>query len=63
MFLMIPAHSKDAVIEHEPKGAHHVRALVDNITRLIQRILSAHKAKRLYNAFEFVGASMHITDI
>ena len=60
---MVPAHRKNSVILHEPKRAHHVGPLVDNIARLVQRILSAHKAKRLYNAFEFVGAPMHITDV
>jgi hypothetical protein len=60
---MVSAHRKDSIVLYEPKGAHHVGPLVNDIARLVQRILSAHKAKRLYNAFEFVGAPMHITDI
>ena len=60
---MVSAHRQDSVILHEPKRAHHIGALVNDIARLVQRILSAHKAKSLYDAFEFVGASMHITDV
>ena len=63
MLFVVAAHREDSVVLHEFQSPQHVGAFVDNVAGLIQRIFAAHKTECFYNALEFVGTTMHITDV
>ena len=60
---MVAANGENPELEHGLHRAPHVGALVDDVARLVQSIVSADESEGVDDAFEFVGAPMHITDI
>ena len=57
---MVTAYGKYPEVENGLQGAPHVRTLVDDVARLVERVAPAHEPERINDAFQLVCTAMHI---